>query len=61
MGNLKIGSFFNIYLAALGLSCSMWDLAARRLSTGLVTLRHVGSQVPDQVLNLCPLHCIADS
>ena len=28
---------------------------------GLVALWHVGSQFPDQVLNLCPLHSMADS
>ena len=28
---------------------------------GLVALRHVGSQFPDQVLNLCPQHSMADS
>ena len=58
----------NIYLlVASGLSCSTWDLSlrARWLQVvwvrqlglaGLVAPQHMGSQFPDQGLNLCPLH-----
>ena len=67
------------YLAALGLSCSMWDFHAscgiwhcgrQTLQwlkdsgvavSGLSYSRHVGIFVPDQGLNLCPLHCKANS
>ena len=59
---LKLGHFLIfIWLPWVLVAACRIFVAAHRLPTGLVTLRHVGSQFPDQLLNPSPLHCIADS
>ena len=58
-------NYLFIYLAASGLSCITWDLLCGALTAylyqlGLVVLRHVGSQSPDQGSNSRSLYSKAD-